>query len=82
MAGRTRKLLRSAAESDNTFERMNAGGREYLVGKCIHCLHTKGKRLDVRRHVASTYATTRASTVKLRHNWFESVLGVVVTTNP
>lgn len=37
MAGRTRKLLRAAAESDSTFQRTSARGREYLVGKCIHC---------------------------------------------
>jgi 5-methylcytosine-specific restriction endonuclease McrA len=37
MAGRTRKLLRAAAESDNTFERVSSRGREYLEGKCIHC---------------------------------------------
>ena len=37
MAGRTRKLLRAAAESDNTFEQVSADGRDYLVGKCIHC---------------------------------------------
>jgi 5-methylcytosine-specific restriction endonuclease McrA len=37
MAGRTRRLLQAAAESDNTFERVSRDGREYLVGKCIHC---------------------------------------------
>jgi 5-methylcytosine-specific restriction endonuclease McrA len=37
MAGRTRRLLHAAAESDTTFERVSVRGREYLVGKCIHC---------------------------------------------
>lgn len=37
MAGRTRRLLRAAAESDVTFQRVESRGREYLVGKCIHC---------------------------------------------
>jgi 5-methylcytosine-specific restriction endonuclease McrA len=34
---RTRRLLLSAAESDNTFERVNLHGRDYWVGRCIHC---------------------------------------------
>ncbi|HKU38409.1 MAG TPA: HNH endonuclease [Polyangiales bacterium] len=37
MASRTRRLLRAAAESDTTFELVASRGREYLVGKCIHC---------------------------------------------
>jgi 5-methylcytosine-specific restriction endonuclease McrA len=37
MAGRTRRLLQAAAESDSTFERVESRGRSYLVGKCIHC---------------------------------------------
>jgi 5-methylcytosine-specific restriction endonuclease McrA len=35
--GRTRALLLLAAESDNTFERVTVRGREYWVGRCIHC---------------------------------------------
>lgn len=27
----------AAAESDTTFERTSSAGREYLIGKCIHC---------------------------------------------
>jgi len=46
MAGRTRKLLCAAAESDSTFERVNAHGREYLEGKCIHCLSRVTVPLD------------------------------------
>jgi 5-methylcytosine-specific restriction endonuclease McrA len=34
---RTRRLLLSAAESDNTFVRTVLRGREYWVGRCIHC---------------------------------------------
>ncbi|MET0387247.1 MAG: HNH endonuclease [Polyangiales bacterium] len=37
MSRRSRQLLRAAAESDNTFERVTRGGREYWVGQCIHC---------------------------------------------
>lgn len=37
MSSRTRRLLRAAAESDTTFARVEARGRTYLVGKCIHC---------------------------------------------
>lgn len=37
MSRRTRKLLRAAADSDNTFVRQSLGRREYWVGKCIHC---------------------------------------------
>ena len=34
---RTRALLLRAAESDRTFERVTVRGREYWVGRCIHC---------------------------------------------
>ncbi|HET8933674.1 MAG TPA: HNH endonuclease [Polyangiales bacterium] len=34
---RTRALLLLAAESDQTFERATIRGREYWVGRCIHC---------------------------------------------
>ena len=34
---RTRALLLLAAESDHTFERATVRGREYWVGRCIHC---------------------------------------------
>lgn len=34
---RTRRLLLSAAASDNTFERVSLRGHEYWVGRCIHC---------------------------------------------
>jgi 5-methylcytosine-specific restriction endonuclease McrA len=37
MSRRTRSLLRAAAESDTTFQSTVIAGREYLVGKCIHC---------------------------------------------
>jgi len=47
MAGRTRRLLRAAAESDVTFERVESRGRTYLVGKCIHCSTQVTVPLDV-----------------------------------
>lgn len=37
MSRRTRRLLLAAASTDSTFQRQSARGREYLVGKCIHC---------------------------------------------
>lgn len=35
--GRTRALLLRAAESDRTFEQVTLQGRQYWVGRCIHC---------------------------------------------
>lgn len=37
MSRRTRNLLRTAAESDTTFAPSTIAGRNYLIGKCIHC---------------------------------------------
>ncbi len=41
---RTRRLLLWCAATDRTFERARVGGREVVVGKCIHCgaRHTLG----------------------------------------
>jgi len=47
MSGRTRRLLRAAAETDRTFARAFVRGRAYLVGKCIHCQSQVSVPLDL-----------------------------------
>lgn len=54
MSYRTRALLRTAAESDTTFTRTTVRGREYLVGKCIHCQTKVSVPLDPNEHAHAT----------------------------
>lgn len=46
MSRRSRRLLITAAEHDNTFAPTRIGERDYLVGRCIHCQSRVSVPLD------------------------------------